>query len=459
VRLVPHAVAAKRLANFTVENVITPRRIYDPKKVRIQATVAGFGTERATRRVALVLNGREVASKTVQVPANGRATAEFLTLDAPHGMNRGEVRLDGGDDFPADDHFYFSVERADPRPALFVHDPASTRGLQYFRAALDASGDAAFTLEALPAGQAANAQLSRYAFVVLSDTGDLPASFEQALARYVRGGGSLWIALGRADARMKRVPVYDEAIRETHYATAEGDRFQTVASLDPAHPSIGQNSHWDDVKFYRTVRVEPGQGRIVARLTDETPLLLEKQVGEGRVLVFASTFDNIANDFPVHATFVPFVVQSALYLGRLDGRAANLTVGSYLELRTGREAGAAAEVLDPSGARVLTLAEATRAQNIRLAREGFYEVRRPNGNHELVAVNADRHESDFEVIPQETVRLWENTGQVAQAAGRAGAEEPKPVDLWWYVMIAVLALAVAETLVGNHHLAVDKEAA
>ena len=35
----------------------------------------------------------------------------------------------------------------------------------------------------------------------------------------------------------------------------------------------------------------------------------------------------------------------------------------------------------------------------------------------------------------------------------------KPVDFWWYVMIAVLALAVAETLVGNRHLAVDKEAA
>jgi hypothetical protein len=31
--------------------------------------------------------------------------------------------------------------------------------------------------------------------------------------------------------------------------------------------------------------------------------------------------------------------------------------------------------------------------------------------------------------------------------------------LWWYVMIAVLALAFAESLLGNKHLAVDKEAA
>ncbi|MBI2680335.1 MAG: BatA domain-containing protein [Candidatus Solibacter usitatus] len=458
-RLVNHAIAGQRLANFTVENVIAPRRIYDPKKVRIQATVAGFGTQRASRRVALLLNGKEIAAKSVEVPANGRGTAEFLTLDAPHGMNRGEIRIDSGDDFPADDHFNFSVERADPRPALFVHEPANTRGLLYFRAALDASGDGAFTLDPAASDQAANLALARYAFVVLSDVSLVSTPLEQALVRYTRAGGSVWIALGRAGALAKRVPVFDQAITETRYAGAEGERFQTVAFADAAHPSIGQNNRWDDVKFYQMVRVEPGQARIAARLTDGTPLLLEKQVGEGRVLVFASTFDNIANDFPVHASFVPFVDQTAHYMGRLDSRSISFTVGSFLELRSGSQQGAAAEVLDPGGARVLSLTEATKAQNIRLDREGFYDVRRPSGNHELVAVNADRHESDFEVIPRETLALWENTGQGTRAAGGAGTDEAKPVDFWWYVMIAVLAMAVVETLVGNRHLAVDKEAA
>jgi hypothetical protein len=36
------------------------------------------------------------------------------------------------------------------------------------------------------------------------------------------------------------------------------------------------------------------------------------------VEVFASTFDNIDNDFPLHASFVPFVEQTARYLGRMD---------------------------------------------------------------------------------------------------------------------------------------------
>jgi hypothetical protein len=163
----------------------------------------------------------------------------------------------------------------------------------------------------------------------------------------------------------------------------------------------------------------------------------------------------------VHAGFVPFVDETAHYLARLDDRPANLTVGAYLDLRTGREpSGSTIEVFDAHGARAMTLAESTRAQNIQLTEDGFYEVRRPNHHNDLVAVNPDRRESDFDVIPPETLALWENTGQASRAQQAHGTEqERKPLDFWWYVMIVVLALAVAESLVGNQHLAVDKEAA
>jgi hypothetical protein len=32
------------------------------------------------------------------------------------------------------------------------------------------------------------------------------------------------------------------------------------------------------------------------------------------------------------------------------------------------------------------------------------------------------------------------------------------MEFWWYVLIAVLALAVAESLLGNRHLTVEKAA-
>jgi hypothetical protein len=458
--LIPHPLTRGTTSNFAVESVTAPSRIYNTKKVRIQATILALGGAAGRRRVSLVLNGREVDSQSVDIPANSRASAEFLGLDVPYGMNRGEVRIDSGDDFPGDDHCFFSIERSDASAVLFVHT-RDERDLLYYRTALESSRDAAFKLESATPVQAAAMLLSRYAFVVVSDVADVPAALDQALRGYVRAGGSLFVTIGPAAAARKRVPVSDAVVHDTRYTSRDGDRFQTAVTFDTSHPVTRHASNWADVKFFRSVAVDPGTSRVLARLSDQTPVLIEQPVGEGRVLVFSSTLDNVSNDFPVHAGFVPFVDETAHYLARLDDRPATFTVGAFFDLRSSREpSGAAIEVFDPAGRRAMTLAESAQAQNIRFTQQGFYEIRRPSRHNELIAVNPDRRESDLGVIPPETLGLWQNTGQVSNVQGSgSGESERKPVDFWWYVMIVVLALAVAESLVGNRHLAVDKEAA
>jgi Aerotolerance regulator N-terminal/von Willebrand factor type A domain len=460
VRLEPHPIDSRPVANFAVENVVAPRRVYDDKKSRVLATIVGSNNKRAVRRVSLVLNQREIESKNVEVPENGRATVEFLSLEVPFGTNRGEVRIDSDDALPDDDRFYFSVEHVEPRHALFVHEAGNTRGLLYFQDALQSSGQSAFVIDPATVEQTANLSPSKYAFVVLSDVPGLSPAFENELRSYVRNGGSVLIALGHYAVANAKVPVSDSRVDGTRYAGREGERFQTVASLDSGHPSIQQNNRWDNVKFYQAIRVDPGKAHVAARLTDGTPLLLDDQSGEGHILVFASTFDNLENDFPKHSCFVPFVEQTARYLGRLNDAQTNVIVGSFEELRDSKEKGAAVDVLDPKGQRALSLEEAARAQNIQFTMAGFYDIRRPNGRNEMVAVNTDRHESDLTPIPPETLSLWQNTAQgTAGAGGESGDAAPKPLSLWWYVMLAVLALAIAESLLGNRHLSVDKEAA
>jgi len=459
VRLVTHAVVDRRDANFAVESVNAPRRVYGAGKARVQATIAGYGTAAATRHVTLVVNGREVASQNVDVPAGGRASAEFLSVELPFGLTRGEVRIDSADNLPEDDHFFFSVERSEARRVLFVHEGNNQRDALYFRTALQATEESAYDLDAVPVEQTANLAPQKYAFVVLSDVSSLPASFESALRTYVHGGGSLLIALGRESALASRVPVGDEPVNGTRYFSRDGDRFQTAAWLDEGHPSIQNARHWDDVKFYQAVNVNAAGSLVAARLGDETPLLIEKRLGEGRVLIFASTFDNISNDFPLHASFVPFVEHTANYLSHQEEGPPSYMVGAYLDLRQAQERGAAVEVLDPRGARALTLEEATRAQNMPLAMAGFYDVKRPNGRHDLVAVNVDRRESDLDMIAPETLALWQNTAQGPGVQAQSGEENaaPKPLEFWWYVLIAVLVLAIAESLLGNRHLTVGSE--
>jgi hypothetical protein len=399
-------------------------------------------------------------TKTAEIPENGRATVEFLSLDVPYGRNKGEVKIDSADPLPADDSFFFSVERSDPRHALFVHEADSTNGLLYFKAALESSGQSAFEIDPVTVEQTGNLNPTKYAFVVLSDVGALPAGFENELRSYVRGGGSVLITLGRMAVARSKGPVTDAKVEASLYAAREGERFAAAAWLDPSHPSILKDDRWEGVKFYQAIRVASGNARVVAKLADDTPLLLDQQMGDGHVLVFASTIDNIANDFPKHPSFVPFIEQTARYLGRLDSGPSSVSVGSFEELRDSKEAGAAVDVLDPKGERVLSLAEATKAQNIQFTQAGFYDIRRPNGRNELVAVNADRQESDLTPASQESLALWQNTANgTSSSGGGTLAGEQKPLSLWWYIMLVVLALAVAESLLGNQHLSVDKEAA
>ena len=343
--------------NFAVESVTAPRRIYDPKKVRIQATVAGFGTERATRRVSLVLNGREIDSKTVDVPANGRATRGVpRRWMRRYGMNRGEVRIDSGDDFPADDHFYFSVERADPRPVLFVHERAQRSAtLLYFRTALEAVA----RMRPSRWSRAGRTRPPIWRFAQVRLRGALrrrrrcrPLS-RQAL-RELRARRR--IAAGRARPRSRRCAsacrCSTRRFVETRYCARDGDRFQTVASLDPAHPSIAATrSNWDDVKFYQAVRVEPGQGaRGGAALRRDAAAARKADRRRPRAGVRFHLRQHLERFSAACVASCRSWSRRRIIWARLDERPANFTVGSYLELRQAKEQGAAVEVLDPDGA-------------------------------------------------------------------------------------------------------------
>ena len=460
VSLVLHPVAKETAPNWTVESVNAPGQVWDPKKARVQAVIAGFGTPAATRTVSLVVNGKTISTKTAQVPANGRATVEFPSLDVPYGFSRCEVRIDSADAFPADDATLFAVERSDPRRALFVSEAGDTRSPLYFRSALASAAESAFTLDGMSAGQAANQPLSKYAFVVLSDLISVPASFESALVKYVQGGGSVWIAEGASAAHSARVPVLGAPILESRDYSRTSDRYWNVADADPSHPSVEKAARWAGVKFYFAVRVNPGDARVVARLADQTPLLVEKKIGEGTVLLLASGLDNLTNDFPLHPVFVPFVEQTAMYLAGIRRRSGARVVDSFLELRSSKEQSVGVEVIDPEGHRPFSLKEATSAQTFQLARAGFYELQLANGRHDVVGVNPDRRESNLEIIPDDVLALWRgNSGTGTQQAGAASVaqEQVQPYRLWWYIMFFAFAAAVAESLLADRYLGTQEQ--
>lgn len=448
-----HNVQADKVPNFAIEAVTAPSVVADPKKTRIVATIAGFATPAATRNVTLSVNGKTVQSKSVNLPAGGRATVEFTGLDASYGWNRGQISIDAADPLSGDDVFRFAAERADPRPVLFLHEVGRTRAALYFRSALEAAAENLFTIDAMPANQAANVSPNKYAFVVLSDVSGLAPELVESLKKYVTGGGGVLVSLGASAGTRPVEPLTGRKIIESRYAARGAERFFSPAGLDQTHPAVRRANRWEGVRFFQVIRVEPGSAAIAARITDDTPLLLDERLGSGRVLTFASSLDNVANDFPLHPSFLPFVDQISRYLAQVESRPATLTVDSAIELRAeGAKAASAVEVLDPQGRRALDLKTAATALSLRVDQEGFYEVNRENNRKELVAVNADRAESNLEPMPKESIEIWAATGGAGGSGVASAQNDQRNASLWWYVALLLLISLLAEAFVASRHM-------
>jgi Aerotolerance regulator N-terminal/von Willebrand factor type A domain len=473
VTLVLHDVAKDAVPpNWTIERVTAPAELADPKDPRhsrVEAVVAGFNSPAGQKTISLVVNGKSIATRKVDIPANGRATVEFAPIDVAYGFNRCEVQIEGSDAFPADDASLFVIRRSDPERVLFVHAANDNRSAVYFGAALGATGQASFLLQSVTAEQTTDLDPSKYGFVVLSDVVTLPSIFENTLAQYILKGGSVLITLGTNAGRRAHIPLWGAAIKDVHdYARTGG--IATVGQLDFTHPALAQeqpgrdNGGWADAKFFYTAFVDPGPARVAARLSDGTPLLLDKQTGEGHALLFTSGLENLTNDLPLHPVFVEFVDKTARYLSGHERLSGSQLVDSFVQLRSATAPVgevAKVEVVDPDGRRPLSLSQARTAQTFQLRREGFYQIRFANGRDAVVGVNPDRRESDLQPIAQDVQQLWSGNNSNSAPSTTVNVDDVKShtVNLWWYVMLLALVVAVAETALASRYLGTQREEA
>jgi hypothetical protein len=469
VSIVLHRIGADSTPNWTVESVDVPSQLVDPKKASLRAIIAGHQTPAASRNVSLIVNGAVVATRQVQIPADGRASVTFDTLEVPYGWSRCAVRIDAADGFLKDDSTDFAVRRGDPERVLFVHQASDTRSPFYFGAALSAVADASFVLQPITPEQAQDVDPSKYAFVVLSDVVSLPSLLENNLRTYVQDGGNMLIAAGTSAAHRERIPVFDASARDANFYSRQGSA-ATVAQADMTYPAMKGSAGWPDEKFFYATVVDPGNARVVARLGDGTPLLLDRQIGEGHVLLFTSGFDNLTNDLPLYPGFVAFVDQTARLLSGNEQTSGMRLVDSFIPLRStvnstkvqGASRGTSIDVIGPNNSRPLPLSEERSAETLQLKQAGFYQIRFANGHDALIAVNPDRRESDLMPIAEDTLTLWTGSGVASNevSAAESSAQKTKTIShLWWWAMLLVLITAMAESVVASQYLGTQREEA
>jgi hypothetical protein len=470
--LVLHPTSKAVLPNWAVESVSAPRLVWDPHTTHVQAVIAGYGTPQATRTVSFLVNGKTIATRSVDIPPSGRATAEIDSLELPYGFSRCSVKIDAADELPADDEYVFALERADRKRGLLVFQSSDTRSPLYFDSALGAAAQSAIVLDKIPVERVLDVDPSAYAFVAVSDVASLPGVFAGKMLDYVHRGGNVLLVLGTIAAQSREIPIVGGRMLAPRHYSSDTERFAAIGQTDSSYPAAGSPEEWEGVKFFYAAGVDDRESRVAVRLQDGTPLVLEKPLGEGRVVLFASGFDNLTNDLPLHPVFVAFVERLVRYLSGNDAHSGPHLVDDVIALRTAKEQGISVQVIDPAGRRPLSLQEAVSARSYPLAQAGFYEVRLANGRHDLIGVNADRRESDLTPLGEDLLTLWRGSSNVgdwsrgssdvpggdssAAATAAAPGMPPQliaaPRSLWWYAMLCVLAAALAESAIGSQYL-------
>ena len=423
----------------------------------LEASVRSFADEPVEKTLSLELNGSIVDQQPLTIPAGGRGQARFAALELAPGSNRVTVSLAPSDDLAADDQRFLALKRPQPRSVLVVSSEPEGRGALYTSSAIETLATLALNAQTSGPSGLTDRPLAQYSFIVVTDAGTLSDSDGAVLTDYVEAGGGLLLALGQRSSGLTTVPVSGQTLRASPVAVARAGTSAAIGELDGTHPALRGVDELRAAKFYRYLGVDPApEDRVLISLDDGTPLLIERTLSAGRVLLFTSSLDREWNDLPVQPVFVPFIAGLANHLLGGAGFISEAELGSTLAVRAlGLQGG---QIFDPQGEKALGLSGGT--DDVLLDQLGFYEVV-GGGASELVAVNFDPRESDLTLIDTATVERWQGLGvraadQTTNSAATAVEDASAPSPLGPWLLIVLLLIAVVESWVGNWHLRIRR---
>lgn len=390
----------------------------------------------------------------VEAPSVAHEKLTFSDLKLTAGAHRIEVALLPQDALPQDDRFYAVVEHADPR-VLLISRPTNADDTAYVAAAVGSLTAPRLRVEQHTAQAIEDRTLGSYSTLMVTDVAALSSIAASKIADYVTAGGTLLVTLGPGAAAHAGGLLKGLVIRDVQKQPTR------VGHIDSSHPALRNAEGWQEIRFFQHMQVQPAvDDKVLISLLDGQPLLLERSVGAGRMLVLTSPLDREWNDFATHPLFVRFMGEAARYLSGAGVSAASSQVGAIV--MTGLTAESGGQIFDPEGQRVLNLNETVSADRLIPDRTGFYEVRSDAGAR-WIAVNVDTRESDLTPMSSQALQRWRGL-QSAQAVPTTAAaaldeqaEAAPTLSLGYWLLTIAVALLVMELLMANHYLAVRRE--
>jgi len=394
-------------------------------------------------------------------------------------LRDGEVRLSAsvGSDALALDNVRYAV--ADIRKGVRVlcvdggSDRAGSGATDFLVTALAPrkSADASLQVVTIPWLALPAVRFTDFDVVMLANIADVPGEKASALYDFVEGGGGLVVFMGsnvKPDVLNQHLRRGESAILPAELVAPfpdarERSDGQLMDTAVPDHPLAGalkslRPGLLGDARFMRWMKVKAyPDGRPLLRLAGSgDPILLEKPLGRGKVLLFTSSADRSWNNLVLNPAYAVLVQQAVTYLCRRPHERP-VTVGQPLILPlVGEEMPSGVSVTDPKG-KVAMLSPVRRDGQMwvelpQTEWSGFYEVQAgADAPATAVAVNVDPAESDVKVLRAEDLTAaFAGTSVRVLAPGQdvAGVVQESRVgrELWRYLVAGAFALMFLEVL-------------
>ncbi|MGH7202078.1 MAG: hypothetical protein ACREJB_15850, partial [Planctomycetaceae bacterium] len=357
------------------------------------------------------------------------------------GLWQGTIELDLEDDLRFDNHRHVAVLATPQQQTLIVDgsDPAAGSSETYFLEAalrLAASGEtyagSPFVPETIVYDEEGRLPaLDAVDLVVLADVPQLSAADAERVADFVRTGGGLLIFSGdrttpesaRALADAGLLPGRIGEVRRSRDLPYRWQHWnQTHPLLAPfADPQYGDLRR---LAFTAYSPIVPETNAVVlAEFSQDAPALVEKRLGGGRVLWFASGLSHSWGDWTQNRLFLPLVHQM---LGDLAG----LTGGGPVR-----------------SVRLDQLKDEPKRPGV-FRRDGHWEI-----------VNANSRESETDRVPLDEfarrfefeIEQAEETTAVARSAAGTdnGRLDLRADEIWHWVVLIVVAVLFLEVFLAN----------
>ena len=268
----------------------------------------------------------------VDLPPEGQAE-ERITIPSEARGGIGEVRCDDPD-LSQDDARYFHLPRVGASRVLVVDgDPGDTptRSEIYFleRALAPWGGvRSGVTIDVTTPVGLLELDADRHRVVFLANVAD-PRPFGPRLTEFVRRGGSLVLS-GGDNVTAERYnaafgAILPAPLRKSRAVADRGERGVAMALPDVSEAFLSPfrragRSSFTRIRSHTLLTFEPytdqgGEVTTWLRYENEMPALVERQIGQGRVMVWTGTVDDGWGNLPLQAVFMPLVQRVVSYLG------------------------------------------------------------------------------------------------------------------------------------------------